>query len=117
MQIGFEQGVPVSVDGRRLTGVEIVHTLNRIGGEQGVGRTELVEDRFVGMKSRGAYETPGGTLIVLAHRESKACAWTARQRSINNTSHSTMPGWSTTGSGTLRCGKRSMPSLNTRKGA
>lgn len=72
VQIGFEQGVPVAVNGKRLRPVEIVQTLNRIGGEHGVGRTELVENRFVGMKSRGAYETPGGTLIVLAHRELEA---------------------------------------------
>jgi argininosuccinate synthase len=70
--IAFERGVPVAVDGKRLSPVAIVETLNRIGGEQGVGRTELVENRFVGMKSRGAYETPGGTLIVLAHRELEA---------------------------------------------
>ncbi len=70
--IGFERGTPVSVDGRRLSGVEIIQTLNRIGGEHGVGRIDLVENRFVGMKSRGCYETPGGTLITLAHRELEA---------------------------------------------
>jgi argininosuccinate synthase len=69
VSIGFEKGAPVEVNGKRLGPVEIVSALNRIAGEHGVGRTELVEDRFVGMKSRGAYETPGGTLIVLAHRE------------------------------------------------
>ncbi len=69
VSIGFVKGAPVEVNGKRLGPVEIVSTLNRIAGEHGVGRTELVEDRFVGMKSRGAYETPGGTLIVLAHRE------------------------------------------------
>ena len=72
VQIGFERGVPVSVNGARLGPVEIVETLNRIGGEHAIGRTDLVENRFVGMKSRGAYETPGGTLIVLAHRELEA---------------------------------------------
>ena len=70
--IAFEKGAPVAVDGARLDPVEIIQTLNRIGGEHGIGRTELVENRFVGMKSRGAYETPGGTLIVLAHREVEA---------------------------------------------
>jgi argininosuccinate synthase len=69
VSIGFHKGTPVEVNGKRLGPVEIVATLNRIAGAHGVGRTELVEDRFVGMKSRGAYETPGGTLIVLAHRE------------------------------------------------
>jgi argininosuccinate synthase len=70
--IGFEAGVPVSVDGRRLSGVELLEMLNRIGGEHGIGRIDLVENRFVGMKSRGCYETPGGTLIYAAHRELEA---------------------------------------------
>ncbi|HWP83955.1 MAG TPA: argininosuccinate synthase, partial [Terriglobia bacterium] len=70
--IGFEQGVPVAVDGKRLRPVALLERLNTIGGAHGVGRTELVENRFVGMKSRGAYETPGGTLILLAHRELEA---------------------------------------------
>jgi len=67
--IGFEKGAPVSVNGKRMSGVELLETLNRIGGENGVGRIDLVENRFVGMKSRGCYETPGGTLIMYAHRE------------------------------------------------
>jgi argininosuccinate synthase len=70
--IGFDQGVPVSVNGRQMPGVEIVETLNKIGGEHGVGRIDLVENRFVGMKSRGCYETPGGALIYAAHRELEA---------------------------------------------
>lgn len=67
--IGFEEGVPVSVDGERLPGARLIETLNRIGGEHAVGRVDLVENRFVGMKSRGCYETPGGTLILAALRE------------------------------------------------
>ena len=67
--IGIEAGVPVSVNGQAMGGPEIIATLNRIGGEHGVGRVDLVENRFVGMKSRGCYETPGGTLIVTALRE------------------------------------------------
>ena len=70
--IGFERGTPLSVDGKKLSGVDIVRTLNQLGSEHGVGRIDLVENRFVGMKSRGCYETPGGTLIVLAHRELEA---------------------------------------------
>ncbi len=70
--IGFERGEPVSVDGQRLSGVGMVERLNRLGGEHGVGRIDLVENRFVGMKSRGCYETPGGTLILAAHRELEA---------------------------------------------
>jgi argininosuccinate synthase len=67
--IGFERGRPVSVNGKSGTGVKLLETLNKIGGEHGVGRIDLVENRFVGMKSRGCYETPGGTLIMYAHRE------------------------------------------------
>jgi argininosuccinate synthase len=70
--IGFEKGNPVSVNGRRMSGVELLETLNRIGSEHGIGRIDLVENRFVGMKSRGCYETPGGTLIMAAHRELEA---------------------------------------------
>ena len=70
--IGFEKGAPVSVNGRKMSGVEIVETLNKIGGEHAIGRIDLVENRFVGMKSRGCYETPGGTLIFAAHQELEA---------------------------------------------
>jgi argininosuccinate synthase len=70
--IGFEQGRPVSVNGKRMSGVDALNALNKIGGEHGIGRIDLVENRFVGMKSRGCYETPGGTLIMYAHRELEA---------------------------------------------
>ena len=70
--IGFEAGRPVSVNGKKLSGVQLVEELNRIGGDHGVGRVDLVENRFVGMKSRGCYETPGGTLIMAAFRELEA---------------------------------------------
>jgi argininosuccinate synthase len=68
----FEQGTPVAVDGERLGPAALVEKLNVSAGEHGVGRIDLVENRFVGMKSRGCYETPGGTIIVLAHREIEA---------------------------------------------
>jgi argininosuccinate synthase len=67
--IGFENGRPVSVNGQRGSAVSLLETLNKIGSEHGIGRVDLVENRFVGMKSRGCYETPGGTLIMYAHRE------------------------------------------------
>ncbi len=71
--IGFEAGRPVSVNGQRhISGAGLLETLNRIGGDHGVGRIDLVENRFVGMKSRGCYETPGGSLIMAAHRELEA---------------------------------------------
>jgi argininosuccinate synthase len=69
VEIGFEEGNPVSVNGKRLGPVELLDTLNDLAAANGVGRIDLVENRLVGMKSRGAYETPGGTLLVLAHRE------------------------------------------------
>ncbi len=68
VEIGFEHGTPVSVDGRTLGPVELLSTLNTMAGENGVGRVDIVENRFVGMKSRGVYETPGGTLLHRAHR-------------------------------------------------
>jgi argininosuccinate synthase len=70
--IAFEAGRPVSVNGKKLSGVRLVEELNRIAGEYGVGRVDLVENRFIGMKSRGCYETPGGTLIMAAFRELEA---------------------------------------------
>ena len=66
--VGFEQGEPVSVNGEKLGPVALLTELNRLGGEHGVGRVDLVENRFVGMKSRGVYETPGVTLLQAAHR-------------------------------------------------
>jgi len=69
VSIGFEKGEPVSVDGKRLPAVALLEALNKIGSEHGIGRIDLVENRFVGMKSRGCYETPGGTLILTAYRE------------------------------------------------
>ena len=70
--IGFEGGSPVSVNGETMSAVKLLETLNRIGAEHGVGRIDLVENRFVGMKSRGCYETPGGALIMAAVRELEA---------------------------------------------
>ncbi len=69
LTLSFEQGVPVAVNGERLGLVELVERLNLIGGRHGIGRVDLVENRLVGMKSRGVYETPGGTLLYTAHRE------------------------------------------------
>jgi argininosuccinate synthase len=68
IEIEFEAGVPVSVDGERLSPASLLDRLNRVAGEHGVGRVDLVENRFVGMKSRGVYETPGLTVLQAAHR-------------------------------------------------
>ncbi len=72
VEIEFEAGLPVSVNHQRLGPVELLNRLNGLGAAHGVGRVDLVENRLVGMKSRGLYETPGGTLLVLAHRELEA---------------------------------------------
>ena len=69
VKIGFDKGVPVSVNGMPLDPVSLVELLNEIGARNAIGRVDLVENRFVGIKSRGCYETPGGTLLIAAHRE------------------------------------------------
>ena len=68
VEIGFEKGDAVSIDGQRLSPAELLTRLNQLGHDNGVGRLDLVENRFVGMKSRGVYETPGGTILLAAHR-------------------------------------------------
>ena len=66
--ISFEKGVPVAVDGQKMTATEIVKKLNDLGGKNGIGIVDMVENRLVGMKSRGVYETPGGTILYAAHQ-------------------------------------------------
>src|ERR1700684_1400399 len=72
VSIGFERGIPVAVNGIKLDPVALVELLNEMGARNAIGRVDLVENRFVGMKSRGCYETPGGTLLIAAHRELEA---------------------------------------------
>ncbi len=68
VEVEFDRGDPVAVDGKRLSPANLLIRLNELGGAHGIGRLDLVENRFVGMKSRGVYETPGGTLLLAAHR-------------------------------------------------
>ena len=68
IEITYRNGDPVALDGKEMTPATILATLNKLGGENGVGRLDIVENRYVGMKSRGAYETPGGTIMMRAHR-------------------------------------------------
>jgi argininosuccinate synthase len=68
VELGYEKGDIVAVDGKRLSPAKVLATLNTLGGRHGVGRLDLVENRYVGMKSRGCYETPGGTILLRAHR-------------------------------------------------
>lgn len=65
--LSFEKGIPVALDGKKMDGVTLIKTLNKLGGENGIGLADLVENRLVGMKSRGVYETPGGTILYHAH--------------------------------------------------
>jgi argininosuccinate synthase len=67
--IEFETGIPVKIDGQALSPAALVNTLNQLGGKHAIGRVDLVEGRLVGMKSHGVYETPGGTILLAAHRE------------------------------------------------
>ena len=68
VELDYASGDPVAVDGRPLAPAALLETLNRMGGEHGIGRVDMVENRFVGMKCRGVYETPGGTILHAAHR-------------------------------------------------
>jgi argininosuccinate synthase len=69
VEIEFDKGLPITVNGKKLDGVSLIQTLNKIGGAHGVGLADLVENRVVGMKSRGVYETPGGAILYYAHQE------------------------------------------------
>ena len=68
LDLEFEKGDLVSINGKRMPAHELLYTLNQLGGKHGIGRLDLVENRYVGMKSRGCYETPGGTILLRAHR-------------------------------------------------
>src|SRR6478672_5713082 len=72
LEIDFEAGNAVALDGKRLSPAALLLELNKIAGEHGVGRADIVENRFVGMKSRGVYETPGGTVLFKAHRAAES---------------------------------------------
>ncbi|MEG6512551.1 argininosuccinate synthase [Desulforamulus ruminis] len=69
VEVGFEQGIPVTLNGEKTDSVSLLEKLNEIGGANGIGIVDMVENRLVGMKSRGVYETPGGAILVYAHRE------------------------------------------------
>jgi argininosuccinate synthase len=68
LELTYEKGDIVAIDGKTMTPAQVLAELNRIGGENGVGRLDIVENRYIGMKSRGCYETPGGTIMLRAHR-------------------------------------------------
>ena len=68
LELEYEKGDLIGINGERMTPAQVMETLNKLGGEHGIGRTDIVENRFVGMKSRGCYETPAGTIMLKAHR-------------------------------------------------
>src|SRR3546814_10160841 len=68
IEMSFERGSPVAIDGKKMSPANLLAQLNQLGHDNGIGRLDLVENRFVGMKSRGVYETPGGTILLAAHR-------------------------------------------------
>jgi len=68
LEIDFEDGIPVRIDGKVYSPASLLSKLNELGGQNGIGRVDMVENRYVGMKSRGVYETPGGTILHIAHR-------------------------------------------------
>jgi argininosuccinate synthase len=68
IKVGFDKGVPTKLNGKKINGVKLIEQLNRLGGKHGIGQVDIVENRLVGMKSRGVYETPGGTILVIAHK-------------------------------------------------
>jgi argininosuccinate synthase len=86
--IDFEAGVPVAVDGQALSPEKLLALLNRIGGTHGIGRIDMVESRFIGMKNRGVYETPGGTILHIAHRAMESITL---DRDVINLKDSLMP--------------------------
>lgn len=69
VELDFDKGLCVAVNGRKMTPLQVMQTLNKLGGKHGVGRVDMVENRYVGMKSRGVYETPGGAILMFAHRQ------------------------------------------------
>jgi argininosuccinate synthase len=72
IEVTFEKGIPVALDGKKMDGVSLISKLNEVGGKNGVGRIDIVENRLVGIKSRGVYETPGGTILMAAHKDLEA---------------------------------------------
>ena len=110
VSIGFERGVPVSLDGRKLGPVEMVTTLNAIAGRHGVGRLDLVENRLVGIKSRGVYETPAGTVLYHAHRELERLVLDRDTLHFKRPCPSATPSSSTTASGSPPCARPWPPS-------
>jgi argininosuccinate synthase len=80
VNIDFERGIPVSLDGRKLSGLELISELNKVAGKRGIGRTDLMEDRILGLKAREIYEHPAATVILTAHKDLEALVLTRKER-------------------------------------
>ncbi len=117
LTLKFERGYPVALDGEALGPVQILERLNDIGGAHGVGRVDLVENRLVGMKSRGVYERPAAQSCTRRTRGWSRFAWTARRCTTRNWSRIATPNWCTTASGSRPCARRWTPSWTRRRSA
>ena len=106
LTLDFEKGVPVAIDGEPLGPVELLTRLNKLGGAHGVGRVDLVENRLVGMKSRGVYETPGGTIIYTAHQGLEQICLDRDTLHYKEVVAHRFAELSTTASGSPRCARR-----------
>ena len=82
VEIGFEKGVPISLNGKKMGGVQLIDALNKIGGKHGVGRVDMIEDRIIGIKSREVYEAPAALIIIAAHKDLEAMVLTREQKSF-----------------------------------
>ena len=104
--LDFEKGVPVAVDGEKLSPVALIEKLNKLGGENGIGLADIVENRLVGMKSRGVYETPGGTILYKAHKVLETLTLDATPSTTRSLWPQNLPSWYITDSGSPRCANR-----------
>lgn len=105
VEIDYVAGNPVAVDGKKMSPAALLAHLNKLGGEHGVGRVDLVENRYVGMKSRGVYETPGGTILHAAHRGLESLTMDREVLHLRDSLIPAMPSSFTTDIGMLRSGK------------
>lgn len=80
LNLDFERGIPVSIDGNHLSGLQLIRELNKVAGKRGIGRTDLMEDRILGLKAREIYEHPAATVILTAHKDLEALVLTRRER-------------------------------------
>ena len=109
MTIHFEKGIPTAVDGKEMGAVELVEYLNKLGGENGIGLLDIVENRLVGMKSRGVYETPGGAILYKAINVLETITLDKESSHFKAQWPRSMPISFTTASGTRPCARRCPP--------